>query len=126
MTDYKFFCFNGEPKYCQVIKDRHTQETIDFFDIEWQHQDFIGLNPSAVYASSLPSRPMHYAEMQQVVAQLAKGKPFSRVDLYAMSEKVYFGEITLYPASGIGQFTPNSYDEILGQMLTLPGEKWGG
>ena len=30
LEDYKFFCFNGEPKYCQVIRDRHTKETIHF------------------------------------------------------------------------------------------------
>ena len=33
ITDYKFFCFNGEPTFCQVITDRQTQETIDFYDI---------------------------------------------------------------------------------------------
>lgn len=35
LIDYKFYCFNGEPKYCQVIKDRSTVETIDFYDLEW-------------------------------------------------------------------------------------------
>ena len=126
LTDYKFFCFNGTPRYCQVIKDRHTQETIDFFDMDWQHQEFIGLNPEASNAASIPERPKHYTEMQQVVTQLAKGKPFSRIDLYAINDKVYFGEITLYPASGFGRFAPDQYDEMLGQMLTLPGVKWGG
>ena len=43
LTDYKWYCFNGEPKYCQVIQDRSAIETIDFYDIDWHHQDFIGL-----------------------------------------------------------------------------------
>ena len=47
LSDYKFFCFNGEPMYCQVIRDRHTKETIDFYDMEWNHQEFVGLNPVA-------------------------------------------------------------------------------
>ena len=41
LPDYKFFCFNGEPKYCQVIRDRRSKETIDFYDMEWKHQEFV-------------------------------------------------------------------------------------
>ena len=43
--DYKFFCFNGEPKYCQVISNRSNHETVDFFDMQWNHQPFTGLEP---------------------------------------------------------------------------------
>lgn len=43
LIDYKFYCFNGKPMYCQVIQDRTTKETIDFFDMNWIHQEFIGL-----------------------------------------------------------------------------------
>ena len=50
LDDYKWYCFNGEPKFCQVIKNRNTDETIDFFDINWTHQDFIGLNPKARFS----------------------------------------------------------------------------
>ncbi len=42
---YKFYCFNGEPQYCQVIRDRSTKETIDFYDMDWKHMPFVGLNP---------------------------------------------------------------------------------
>lgn len=45
LTDYKFFCFDGTPEYCQVIRDRHSKETIDFYDMRWRHQDFVGLLP---------------------------------------------------------------------------------
>ena len=57
LTDYKFFCFNGEPKFCQVINDRSTKETIDFFDMNWQRQEFIGLNPAAGPAAVKPEKP---------------------------------------------------------------------
>lgn len=120
LTDYKLFCFNGEPKYCQVIKDRHTKETIDFFDMEWNHQEFVGLNPAAGPAAVCPSRPVNYDEMQVIARKLSKGIPFSRIDLYEINGEIYFGEITLYPASGIGLFTPLSYNKILGDMIKLP------
>lgn len=43
LKDYKFYCFNGVPQYCQVISDRNANETIDFFDMNWCHQNFTGL-----------------------------------------------------------------------------------
>ena len=45
LRDYKFYCFNGKPTYCQVIANRSSHETIDFFDMEWTHMEFVGLNP---------------------------------------------------------------------------------
>lgn len=121
LTDYKFYCFNGEPKFCQVIKDRETQETIDFFDMDWKRQEFIGLNRKAVHAAVEPQRPVRYSEMQTMARKLAKGMPFSRVDLYEINAHTYFGEITFYPGSGMGEFRPEKYNDLLGQMLQLSG-----
>ena len=42
LPDYKFFCFNGNPLYCQVITDRRNGEKIDWFDMAWHHQSFTG------------------------------------------------------------------------------------
>ena len=120
ISDYKFFCFNGEPKYCQVIQDRSSKETIDFFDMEWNHQDFIGLNPKAIHADTMPARPKTLSKMIDIARKLSAGKSFARVDLYEVGSSCYFGEITLYPASGLGKFTPKSTDRLLGEMLQLP------
>jgi len=123
LPDFKFFCFNGDPKYCQVIKDRNTKETIDFFDINWQHQEFIGLNPvkgdQYHNAKVTPSIPKHFQEMQVIASKLSKNIPFSRIDLYEINGKVYFGEITLFPASGMGVFKPEEWNKRLGDMLDL-------
>ena len=32
LRDYKFFCFDGKMKYCQLIQNRSAEETIDFYD----------------------------------------------------------------------------------------------
>lgn len=120
LTDYKFFCFNGVPKYIQVIQNRRFSETIDFFDTEWNRQEFIGLNLSAVPSSVLPSRPHLLAEMIKVAKKLSVGLAFARIDLYETGEHIYFGEVTFYPASGFGAFTPPKWNIIIGDMLTLP------
>ncbi len=119
LSDYKFFCFNGEPRYCQVIADRHTKETIDFFDMEWRHQEFYGLNPKCGNAFQPAAKPAALPQMIAIARRLAKDIPFLRVDLYYINGKVYFGEMTFFPASGMGVFTPEEWDEKLGSWITL-------
>lgn len=120
LPDYKFFCFNGEPKCCQVIRDRHTKETIDFYDMDWNHMPFVGLNPVARNGLTPVIRPGNLDEMKEICRKLADSQSFVRVDLYVIDDKSYFGELTLYPASGMGVFTPSEWNGKLGDWLTLP------
>lgn len=123
LADYKFFCFNGMPKYCQVIKDRSTKETIDFFDMNWNHQLFIGLNPSVKNAKQAPTCPAKFDEMKEIATKLAQGLPFSRIDLYEIKGNVFFGEITFFPGSGRGTFRPEKWNDIFGSWIKLPERK---
>lgn len=119
LPDYKFFCFNGEPLYCQVIRDRNTKETIDFYDMNWQHQEFVGLNPVASNGLTPVARPENLDEMRRLCRSLSKNRPFLRVDLYSAGSKIYFGELTFYPASGIGTFSPEIWQEKLGNLINI-------
>lgn len=123
LVDYKFFCFNGEPKYCQVIRDRNTKETIDFYNMNWQHMDFIGLNPNASKGATPVLRPDKIEEMITICRRLSKDIPFLRVDLYFIDNRIYFGELTFYPFSGFGAFNPSEWDLKLGEMLVLPNKE---
>lgn len=123
LPDYKWYCFGGEPKYCQVIQNRTTKETIDFFDTKWRHQEFVGLNPTAGPAVVPPSCPANLDLHIRICEKLSKGIPFVRIDLYDTGKYTYFGEMTFYPASGFGRFTPKRYDVILGKLIVLPGER---
>jgi len=126
LPDYKWYCFDGEPKYCQVIQNRSAQETIDFFDTKWNHQEFIGLTQGAVHADVLPECPADLEDQIRVAKELSQSMPYSRIDLFHTGEKTYFGEITLYPASGFGYFEPGQYNELIGTMVQLTGERVGG
>lgn len=121
LKDYKFFCFNGKAEYCQLIADRTTDETIDFYDRSWNHQEFIGLNPNVHQALVSEIKPVNYQEMLEVADKLATAinHPFVRIDLYNVNGKVYFGEITFFPAGGYGTFRPKVWDSKLGQMINL-------
>lgn len=125
LTDYKFYCFNGEPHYCQVIRDRNTKETIDFYDMEWNHMPFVGLNPVAKNGVEPVAKPVHLEQMKVICRRLSKDIKFSRIDLYVIDDKEYFGEITFYPAAGFGEFTPADWNERLGELIKLDGHMGG-
>ena len=126
LQDYKFFCFGGEPKYCQVIRDRSEKETIDFYDMEWRHMPFVGLNPVARNGLNPVAKPQHLETMKDICRKLSKNMRFSRIDLYVIGDKEYFGEITLYPAAGLGKFDPAEWNAKLGDLIKLDGNQLGG
>lgn len=57
--------------------------------------------------------------MKEICRKLAKNIPFVRIDLYVIDNDIYFGEITFYPASGIGKFTPMDWDAKLGKLIQI-------
>lgn len=119
LPDYKFFCFNGEPKYCQVISGRNEKMCIDFYDYEWKHQPFH--EPREYPFSDIePTKPKHYEQMWAAARKLAQNKPFSRIDFYDTNEHVYFGEITFFPTGGLGGFEPTEWDDKFGDLIVLP------
>ena len=119
LIDYKFYCFNGTPHYCQVIQNRSTKESIDFFDMDWNHMPFYGLNPLYGPAAKPAAKPQNWDNMVEIAKQLSKEFPFVRVDLYNIEGRIYFGELTFYPASGYGKFTPDEWDEKLGDLFDI-------
>lgn len=120
LIDYKFYCFNGNPRFCQVIQGRHTNETIDFYDMDWKIMPFVGLNPRVKNSDNPIPCPSCFELVKSLVSILAKGMPFSRVDFYIINGRPYFGEITFYPNSGIGHFSPDHWDYTIGTLLHLP------
>lgn len=119
LNDYKFFCFNGEPHFCQVIRNRFVKETIDFYDLNWNHLPFVGLNPIAENGKTPVARPICLSSMVHASKVLAKGMPFVRIDYYVIGGQFFFGEMTFYPASGFGYFRPDEWNAKLGDLLNF-------
>ena len=94
LVDYKFYCFNGTPLFCQVICNRSSDETIDFYDMDWKHQSFSGLTSARLSSHEFP-RPHNFSKMREIAMLLSANLPFVRVDLYNIRGKIYFGESAL-------------------------------
>jgi len=118
LDDYKFYCFNGVPHYCQVIRGRGENETIDFFDMDWNHMPFTGMRPLPNSKEKI-LKPFKYEKMIELSTQLSKDFPFVRVDFYYVNEEIVFGEMTFFPTSGMGQFYPSKWNTIMGELLNL-------
>ncbi len=123
LRDFKFFCFNGVPLYCQVIRNRYTKETIDFYDMAWNHMPFVGLNPVVRNGPNPVLKPGCLNEMINACKILSQGIPFVRVDFYVIKEQFFFGEMTFYPKSGLGVFNPDEWNYKLGEYLQLPAKR---
>ncbi|WP_406684478.1 glycosyltransferase [Seonamhaeicola sp. MEBiC1930] len=118
LNDYKFFCFNGEPKFVQIDIDRGINNFRAFYDLDWNKLEFYN-KQNPVYPKEL-EKPENFDEMVEVSTKLAGKFPFVRVDLYSINGKTLFGEMTFYPADARKDFHPYKYDKILGSYIKLP------
>lgn len=117
LKDYKFFCFDGEPKMLFVATDRPFDTRFDFFDIEWNHLPFKQGHP---LATKEIKKPAGFKKMLDLSRKLSKGFPHVRVDLYDINGDIYFGELTFFHFSGNVPFEPEEWDYKVGEWLTLP------
>ena len=122
LKDYKFFCFEGRVKCMKVDFGRFREHHANYYDAEMNLLNFGEANIPPVY-NHIIEKPKNFEIMVELAEKLSNGIPFIRVDFYNINGKIYFGELTLYPASGMGQFTSKEWDRTLGDWIKLPINK---
>lgn len=73
LTDYKFFCFNGVPKFMYISNDNSENATTDFFDMEFNHLDMRMKDPNS---NVIPPKPYLFNEMKAIAEKLSQGDSF--------------------------------------------------
>ena len=116
IEDYKFFCFNGEPKIMFVVTDRGQNSRLDYFDM-----DFNRLPIQDDYPNSEKEieKPIHFERMKEIAKQLSKGMRFVRIDLYELNGKIYFGEYTFFHGGGFQRMKPEEWEMRVGSWIDL-------
>lgn len=120
LRDYKFFCFDGEPKLMFVAANRQSKEketTFDFFDMDYKHLNIVNGHPNSDIELE---KPESFELMKELARKLSKDIPHVRIDFYEVNGRVYFGEFTFYHYSGFTPFEPEKWDYILGDLIHLP------
>lgn len=117
-TDYKYIMFGGTYRAVFVTTNRSLGKKMNmtFFDPDWNRLPFERIYPADPRELEKPAR---YDEMVAIAERLAKDMPLARIDLYEIDGRVYFGEITLYPGSGLETFQPLEWDYKLGEWIDL-------
>lgn len=118
VVDYKFFCYNGEPRFLHIDLDRGTHHKRAYYDLDWNKLDVY--HDIIDYLEDDFPRPDTLGEMIEVSRKLADGFPFVRVDLYSLNGRIIFGELTFYPADGRLEFQPEHYNLEFGELMELP------
>lgn len=118
IMDYKFFCFNGEPKYIYVSNDliHDRQAQIGFFYLDGTKMPMIRDDYTDISAVELPP---FFDEMKMAAKTLCRDFPFVRVDFFLANDRFYFAELTFTPSGGMMPFNPDKYDLEWGQELDI-------
>jgi hypothetical protein len=120
LKDYKIHNFNGVPKVILVCSERFSDIGLheDFYDVNWKKINL--KRPDHSTSEQETNKPKELEKMLLFSEKLSRDYPFMRTDFYEVNGKLYFGEITLYPASGFSRFEPEKWDDWFGEWIELP------
>ncbi len=104
--DYKVFVFGGRAEFVQVHLDRLANHRWIQFDRHWRQV-------SRITADNI-APPRCLAEMLDAAERIAAGRDHLRVDFYEHEGRLWFGEICLFPGSGLERFDPVQLDATFG------------
>jgi hypothetical protein len=117
LYEYGFYCYDGVPRLVEINEYQAELHTVNMFDLD------LNLLENKYGFPPLPEpfiRPPQFGRMLEYSTILSKGFPFVRVDLLYVNNRIYFGEMTFYPLSGLLKLSPESFDYFLGSYLQLP------
>lgn len=121
LQNYKFFCFNGEPKFMYIAKEVSSDPYEDFFNMDFER---IPLKMGYVSSNIEIEKPQSFELMKNCSEIFSKNIPFLRVDFYEINGKPYIGELTFFHKSGYGTVSPEEWDYKLGSWIQLPKTKY--
>ncbi|WP_311053127.1 ATP-grasp fold amidoligase family protein [Rhodococcus qingshengii] len=120
-NDLRFFVFDGAVRVIQVDSPRTSVVHRRFYTPDWVPLD-VNQGKGKVLADPVPA-PERLSDMIKHASRIGADFDFIRVDLYEALGKIYFGEITPYPAGGTDPYTDDAFDEQLGSYWTLPASQ---
>jgi hypothetical protein len=120
--DYKFHIMNGKCQLIVVFSGRFIDVNISYYDRAWNFLD-IGFG-SPPKRGSFVQRPDNLDDMIKLAEFLGSPFDYIRVDLYSINGRIYFGELTNYPLSGLLVFDPRSFDFELGSKWQITPKYW--
>ena len=118
LKDYKFWCFNGEPKFWTINDGNGHGNWMKFYDmnktqLSYKRKDYPN-EPN--FNIEIPTQ---FDDIVKYSNSLAQKFKFVRIDFYEIDNRIYLGEMTFTPGAFIFKYE-NPEDEIkVGNLLEL-------
>ncbi|WP_458400198.1 glycosyltransferase [Mailhella sp.] len=120
--DYRYFCSYGEIIQIYVdVASGTAQHKRRVYDKNWNALD---MQVTFAKLEEEVKLPENLAEMDNLARILSKDLNFVRVDFYNIKNKIYFGEMTFTPTSGIANFEPAIENLRFGNKIKLPNKAY--
>jgi len=118
ISDYKFFCFNGVPKYLYISEDlvHDRQARIGYYGLDGKKLPLVRKSYADLDNIIFPS---FFSKMVDDSIRLAADFPFVRVDFFVTEKRYYFAELTFTPGGCMNDFNPPEYDLRWGNELDI-------
>lgn len=120
--DYKFHVFHGTCRFIhttpKVNGERSGKRSL--FTPAWEQLAVGWKHAQGPYVPP----PQGLVEMVRIAERLAAPFDYVRVDLYTVSGRIYFGELTHYHGSGRERFNPESFDFEAGEWWHAERDYW--
>lgn len=121
LLDYKFHMFRNKDNSFVLLQINseygEENETKTLYELNGVRSE-IQFSGYTLGPEKIPL-PNNFPKMLELAKSLSSGFDYVRIDLYNVDEVIYFGEITVCPASGWDQINTKKHDHYLGTM-------WGG
>lgn len=119
LFDYKFFCFNGQPRMVYVDTWKNGDHHINAYDMNlvlYKNVELGYPNDETI----ILKKPERWGEMVEISKKLSEDFLHVRVDLYYTHGQIFFGELTFTKGAGFGKIKPLEFDYKMGNWLELP------
>ncbi|MBR7552553.1 ATP-grasp fold amidoligase family protein [Allobacillus sp. GCM10007491] len=120
LRDYRFFCFNGNPKFITVdfsiTNKKNTRRNL--YDLDWNLMEQEIAYPRELNLKV--DKPDKLDKMIELSKKLSANFPHARVDFYYIDNRIIFGEITFFHQGGMGKIKPLEFEDEMGSWLKLP------
>ena len=119
LNDFRFYCFNGEPKFFSIDFHMDGKNHMNFYDEALKVLPFGSAEEIPVFDANVRI-PENIGDMFAIARKLSAGHPFIRVDMYNIGGKIYFSELTFFTHGGFFIIYPDqSWDLKIGDYLAI-------
>lgn len=118
IINYKFSCFNGEPKLIRVKGNINGTNLYNIYYINWTISN-IELDSKKYILTNRFKKPINLQKMIDYSHLLSSNFCFCRVDFYEVKNILYLGEITFTPFNAQMKYKTKEMEIYLGNLINI-------